>query len=251
MPHPTNRKRRTGLVLSVVIGLAMLSGASAQASTIVQNGGFESNYGLGTGFTGTITVANWTVGPPPNPGDTPYVFIADGDANSNGFPIFSSMTKLSGPGNMTSPDGGDFIASSTISYRASISQTILGLTVGDQYQLSMFWAQSQDTLSGGPTTSAWNIGFGSDSVTTGAPTLAYQGFSGWNTYTNTFTATSTSESLTFTPTGSGQGGYALLDGVSLTMQSPPAAVPEPTTYALLCLSLGVVGYARKRMNTKS
>jgi PEP-CTERM motif len=26
------------------------------------------------------------------------------------------------------------------------------------------------------------------------------------------------------------------------------AVPEPSTYALLCLSLGVVGYARKKMN---
>ena len=31
-----------------------------------------------------------------------------------------------------------------------------------------------------------------------------------------------------------------LDGTS--------AVPEPSTYALLCISLGVVGYARKRMN---
>ena len=30
--------------------------------------------------------------------------------------------------------------------------------------------------------------------------------------------------------------------------SGPSAVPEPSTYALLCISLGVVGYARKRMN---
>jgi type VI secretion system secreted protein VgrG len=29
---------------------------------------------------------------------------------------------------------------------------------------------------------------------------------------------------------------------------PPSAVPEPSTYALLCISLGVVGYVRKRMN---
>ena len=28
------------------------------------------------------------------------------------------------------------------------------------------------------------------------------------------------------------------------------AVPEPSTYALLCISLGVVGYARKKMNKK-
>jgi PEP-CTERM motif len=29
--------------------------------------------------------------------------------------------------------------------------------------------------------------------------------------------------------------------------APPAAVPEPSTYALLCLSMGVVGFARKKM----
>jgi PEP-CTERM motif len=27
----------------------------------------------------------------------------------------------------------------------------------------------------------------------------------------------------------------------------PSAVPEPSTYALLCISLGVVGYARRKM----
>ena len=48
--------------------------------------------------------------------------------------------------------------------------------------------------------------------------------------------------LTFS--GRNRGDYTFFDDVSLTATS---AVPEPSTYALLCLSLGVVGFARKRM----
>ena len=39
------------------------------------------------------------------------------------------------------------------------------------------------------------------------------------------------------------------DGGTFTLYQP-SAVPEPSTYALLCISLGVVGYARKRMVRK-
>ena len=35
------------------------------------------------------------------------------------------------------------------------------------------------------------------------------------------------------------------------MELDATTVPEPSTYALLVISLGVVGYARKRMNTKA
>ena len=38
-------------------------------------------------------------------------------------------------------------------------------------------------------------------------------------------------------------GMAVRSGVL----SGATAVPEPSTYALLCISLGVVGYARKKM----
>ena len=33
----------------------------------------------------------------------------------------------------------------------------------------------------------------------------------------------------------------------ITSGGGPAAVPEPSTYALLCIGLGVIGYARKKM----
>ena len=36
------------------------------------------------------------------------------------------------------------------------------------------------------------------------------------------------------------------DSITLNINNA-SAVPEPSTYALLCISLGVVGYARKRM----
>jgi hypothetical protein len=44
--------------------------------------------------------------------------------------------------------------------------------------------------------------------------------------------------------------YELTTGGGEAMQLTsfaPTAVPEPSTYALLCISLGVVGYARRRM----
>jgi hypothetical protein len=62
-------------------------------------------------------------------------------------------------------------------------------------------------------------------------------------------------------TNSFSGGIPVLDGTGLPAQSvnndfpyvmamDASAVPEPSTYVLLMISLGVVGYARKRMTTK-
>ena len=36
-------------------------------------------------------------------------------------------------------------------------------------------------------------------------------------------------------------------GAVVTLSDAPNSVPEPSTYALICIGLGVVGYARKRM----
>ena len=55
-------------------------------------------------------------------------------------------------------------------------------------------------------------------------------FKAYPTTMGNLTLTSAAENATFT---------AVLGG--------PAAVPEPSTYALLCISLGVVGYARRKM----
>ena len=45
----------------------------------------------------------------------------------------------------------------------------------------------------------------------------------------------------------GGGSYVYHMGPSETFTVNVSAVPEPSTYALLCISLGVVGFARKKM----
>jgi PEP-CTERM motif len=50
--------------------------------------------------------------------------------------------------------------------------------------------------------------------------------------------------IAYTPGTLGIGSEANINALQLT----PTAVPEPSTYLLLCLSLGVVGFARKRMS---
>ena len=49
----------------------------------------------------------------------------------------------------------------------------------------------------------------------------------------------------------GGNNYAGSYDVSFGTSSGPSTVPEPSTYALFCIGLGAVGYARKRMNSKS
>jgi hypothetical protein len=53
---------------------------------------------------------------------------------------------------------------------------------------------------------------------------------------------STSHTLLFETTDTG------ISAITSAALTDTSAVPEPSTYALLCISLGVVGYARKRMN---
>lgn len=91
---------------------------------------------------------------------------------------------------------------------------------------------------------------------------------GWMLDANTQYALALSSNLatrsaTFTPTAlpvgtSGflfNGQYVRTAGTALTLQNSgsafelqASAVPEPSTYLLLAVSLGVIGYARKRMN---
>ena len=239
-------------ILLLALGLVLLVSATAQASALVFNGDFENASGVGQIHTGYSTVSNWTVI------DSATMGLYIGDRNADNYLGIPPNVQFYGPDNIPfpvnngfteSPNGGFFLAGTAGSDTASISQVISGLTPGRTYSLDMYWAQAQMVIYPGDTNSGWNIGFGSDAATTGTPTLPNKGFSGWQAYNTTFTASAASQTLSFAPTGTGPGGYVLLDGVTLTQQQ--TAVPEPSTYALLCISLGVVGYARKRMNKKA
>jgi hypothetical protein len=151
-----------------------------------------------------------------------------------------------------SPNGGYFIGADAAYADAPIFQTISGLTIGDEYTLNFSFAGAQSTAALGPNTEGWQVSFGNDTVTTPILDNVSEGFTGWQSYSNTFTATSASETLSFLALGgpAGREPFVLLDGVSLTDTTtlPPDA-PEPSTMALLISGvLGAIVFSRLRKN---
>ncbi len=178
------------------------------------------------------TVFDWSV-PAPN-GSYAFIF-APGDADTAGAASEYGKVQLWGPGDdnvdpnnglpASSPDGGNYLAADGSFQVGAISQTINGLTAGQQYTLSFYYAGAQQEGFDGPyTEERFIVGFG------GQPTQETQilsdgthGFTGWQQATMTFTADGTSDVLSFlavgTP-GSGQPPFTLLDGVSLNAATP-------------------------------
>jgi len=153
-----------------------------------------------------------------------------------------------------SPDGGAFVGlDGDPGFSGPLTQTITGLTVGDTYQLTFYWAGAELSNRTGYQTIQLTGSFGGDPFATpvftntnpvGTPGL----FSGWTQETFDFTANATSEVLSFLAVGSPANNlppFALLDGVSLT------SVPEPSTWAMMLAGFGGLGYAafRRRRQT--
>ena len=238
---------------NVVVATAMALNfvMPAMAIDLVANGGFENNGGLGQLGGGISFATGWASATPASGPPTAFNFIANSNADSTGFSsIYSPPNiKLWGPssgvnnGFTGSPNGGYFIAASGDYGVGALSQTITGLTVGDQYTLSYQWAASQMSDNLGATSQYWSASLGSESHDSPTFNLPSQGFSGWMTQTETFTATGASLSLSFlahglpslTPT-------LLLDGVSLT----PVSVPEPSTLAMGGFATLLVGLMARR-----
>ncbi len=268
--------RYSGIRIASVIGAGLLFTAfspAAQAANLVLNGSFENNGGLGE-IDGSISFAtSWTIGATVDGAPNPFDFIVDSTADSVGFgsefsppnillwgpntPVgLSSPTNSSpsqhatGPvanGFTGSPDGGDFLGVDAAYADAPISQLINGLTIGDQYTLSFYFAGAQFTDALGANTEGWQVTLGGDTVTTPILNNTSQGFTGWQTYSHDFTATGTSQTLTFLAQGgpSGLPPFALLDGVSLT--DTTSSTPEPGSVLLTIGGiLGLAGFGRLR-----
>jgi hypothetical protein len=236
-------------MLGAASALALLTaGVSAQATNLVQNGGFETttltkSSEFGSRFAGQ-KVANWTT--------SGYNFLFKPfTADTSGAVSEFGPVGLWGPPNgsangftATSPAGGNFLAADPAFLQGSIDQTITGLVAGEVYRLAFDWAGIQQYGFSGATTEGWNVSLGSQTHSTGTVGVPNHGFSGWMHNVMTFTATGSTETLSFLAIGGPSGTqppFALLDGVSLT-----GGVPEPATWGLMILGFGAIGVAARR-----
>jgi len=120
---------------------------------------------------------------------------------------------------------------------ATVSQTVSGLTVGGNYQLS-YWLKN----SYGSGSSTFSSTLGSDVL----KSITLAALADWTQYTFDWTATSTSAALTFSLGQTRNSSAWLLDTVSLVASTPPVIVTdvsEPGTLLLAGLGAMAVGFA--------
>ncbi|MBB4845471.1 hypothetical protein HNP55_004021 [Paucibacter oligotrophus] len=139
-----------------------------------------------------------------------------------------------------SPEGGDYFGVMSLKAYAprfsvgGLTQSISGLVVGQTYDLS-FYSMSNHTNSGA--WDHWDVSLGDSAAKSGVNT---QPGLGWKLNNMQFTASATTQQLKFLAVfGAGANPEILnLDGVSLTAA---AAVPEPSSYALMLGGLIGIG----------
>jgi hypothetical protein len=260
------------IALSALTALALMS-TNSFAENLVVNGNFESFAGgyngdpsqvedlsrnlTGPGYT---ILTGWT--------NTAYTFdfaAGKGDTTGSYSQEYSVGLSLWGANNggidtlpASSPNGGNYIAIDPIYQNGSLSQSISGLSVGEQYVVNFDWAGAQQHGFDGATWEGFQVNLGNEiHYTTGdgvhsAYTIenASHGFTGWQHSALTFTAASATETLSFIALGGPNGvpPFALLDGVSLTN-----TVPEPST--MILTAFGAAGMAllslRRRFQRKA
>jgi hypothetical protein len=244
--------RKTATIGFSAISLLAFS-FSAQATNLIVNGSFESTTnGPGQFNTSTTTLTGWS--------SSGYNFVfASGGADTTGANGEYGNVMLWGPNDgsnnglpASSPDGGNFIAADGAFEIGAITQTVSGLTVGDTYTLSFYWAGAQQTAHDGATTEQWKVTLGGVEQDTPILDNANHGFTGWQLQTFDFTANSTSELLSFLAVGTPNGvpPFSLLDGVSLNADTSGAqSTPEPGSVVLILGGL-MVGLGARRLQKR-
>ncbi|MQA18541.1 PEP-CTERM sorting domain-containing protein [Rugamonas rivuli] len=237
--------RIKSLLLAVTAAAALSTGAASASTELIVNGGFE------TGDYGQIDwnghqLSGWSSGG--------YNFLFNGSNVDNGGVSGSyGNLELWGPNNgasnglQASPVGGNFVAADGAFEIAPLQQTVHGLVAGQQYNLTFYWAGAQQSGFDGATTEQWQVSLGNQTQSTAIKNNVNHGFTGWQKETFTFTASGATEVLSFLAVGTPAGvpPFSLLDGVSMV------AVPEPQTWGMLGLGLGLVGFAARRRKAKA
>ncbi len=225
--------------------LGTLTIASAYAYEGSPYGGYSA-YFLYSGYSGNSTLTDWSAG---SDGVNTYLDVPVNPSNGT----VSDYALWPGTINVlpqTSPDGGNFVVEdgSVPDAGENLSQTINGLTVGDTYSLTFYQAAAQIYGFSGATTERFLVTFGGDSQYSDLMTTASEDSSPWELETMSFTASATSEVLSFLAVGtpSSDPPMSLLDGVSLTDQTPSSSsTPEPSTVVLMFAGLAGIPAARR------
>lgn len=206
-----------------IAALAALAtaGAANAATELVVNGSFESNV-IASPYAQLSAVTGWTssVG-----GNT--AFEIQKGATQGGLGGF----------NPVAADGTQYLELNTESL-SSLSQSI-ATTAGGTYALSFAYSGRPDTPGGA--SSLMNVYWGSTLLT---PTALVGNTGGvWQSYSQNLTALGSSTVLRFESIGpvSAPTYGSYLDNVSVM-----AAVPEPETYAMMLLGLGLLGFMARR-----
>jgi hypothetical protein len=251
-------------LLLAATAVALLSGAAHANGNLVQNGSFSGNNlasVAAAGFSGAEIDYLWNY-----PGGVPNWSSPSSHGSGGVYNIYEFGVPSTDPdadtrytasepqhmnANFTgdSPDGGAYmILDADPDFTGPLQQTITGLTPGQKYDLSFYWAAGELSNRTGYLTSQLTGTFGGSAFATPVydntnPPGVPGSFSGWTKINVIVTADATSDILSFLASGSPAGNLppvALLDGVSLT------AVPEPATWAVLLLGIFGVGFAARR-----
>lgn len=248
---------RTLLLATALLAFPAVRGAQATSVNLVSNGDFEQTSSGADKMTYlSTTLTGWSLAVLDQNNTQwgiagTYSFVMTSPTATVNAPIGGDFSMVAGDG---SPDGGNlFAATSQVgsSGRQQLSQTINGLTAGNEYTLSFYEGLGQRTGYTGATSGFWDVTFGSDTYTSPTVNNPSGGFTGWTQRSTTFTASSASQLLMFVFSGSPSGfPVGVLDGVWLGEGSlPPAPVPEidPASFgSALALVVGALGILERR-----
>lgn len=233
--------RTASTLLLASVALAAFA-APAGAVSIV-NGSMDHTGGTNYLWFNGYVAPGWTQD---NSGTNPLVYTTSPDILDPAITAYDMAW-------VPSPDGGMFAHGSGWidgENQEGIYQTVTGLTVGEQYDVTFFQSISDLSITSSGIAGQWQVRFGtttlySDVMLAPAASTPY----GWDLQVLSFVATATTQDLSFLAHSVDhvEPVYVGLDGVSIR----EATVPEPAAAALVGVALAGLGgrYGRRSAST--